>query len=173
MNRLFFVRTILLVIAVSVHSGCDKGSVGNQGPGKLKETTTVPKKDIEGLGRLINFPYAPRSVTWTTEKFGQGDNWGLSALLTLDRLHIQGLLKSEETLPNCQPKIAREILTWFPAAVQAEVMALPGSQGDRLAVDAICLRPTAFTTPEKSPAIHGNALVFERHNLVFLDLYTM
>ena len=87
---------------------------------------------------------------------------------------IQDLLKSAETLPNCRPKLTREVLlNWFPIAVQSEAKSALETKSDVVPVDAVCIRPTPFTMPEKSPAIHGEALVFQKHAIVFLDLYTM
>jgi len=86
---------------------------------------------------------------------------------------IQSLLEGAVILPNGHAKLTREkLLTWFPTSVQSEARSALETKAAVVTVDGVCNRPTPFTMPEKSPAIQGEALIFRRHNLVFLDLYT-
>jgi len=72
----------MLAAAVSSQSACQQAPPNNHQTSETQENTE-PNTDIEGLRRLVNLPYEPSSVKWTTEKFAQGDKWGLSALLVL------------------------------------------------------------------------------------------
>jgi len=173
MKRPLYVAAFCAVCTWQPLTGCEK-PVPEKKAASEHEEKTVTNTDVEGLSRLINLPYAPTSVRWRTEKFEHGGNWGLSALLLLKGEDIDKLMQAAETLPNCRPKVPRQVLaTWFPAGARPEVTGAGATANEMVAVDAICIRPTPFTMPEKSPAIHGNALVFGKHGLVFLDLYTM
>lgn len=67
----------------------------------------------------------------------------------------------------------QELVNWFPGEVRTEYAAKLASKATDIEVDAIEVPGSVFAAPDKSPAIHGRALVFEKHNLVYLNLFTM
>lgn len=155
-------------------ASCDNARpVADRSTAQQKERL-VTKTDTAGLQRLINLPYAPSSVKWTTTQQAGRDDWSLDALLSLSKGDIGALLSSAERLQGGKAAIPRQyVAEWFPDAARADLQSALETKGDRIPVDAVRITGAPFAAPDKSPVIHGEALVFEKYNLVFVGLYTM
>jgi len=68
--------------------------------------------------------------------------------------------------------MSAEQLSWMPEAIRAETDSRVANV-DLIPVDAIPIAVEPFTDSKKSPLLHGTALVFVKHNLVYLGLYSM
>lgn len=132
----------------------------------------MPRTDIEGLERLINIPSRPLDVKWTTTTQPGRDDWSLRVVLHFAADDLQRILERAGDTGHKRGHIFAEQLAWMPEAVRAETKT-SGGNTDLISVDAVPIGVEQFAAPTKSPLLQGTALVFEKHNLVYLGLYTM
>ena len=133
----------------------------------------MTKTDLAALERLINFPFRPTSVKWSTTKHPKGDDWVLTALLSFPREDIVRLLQSPEASGEGRMNVARDVFAgWFPPSAQNDYKTQMDIGSD-VELIGVQVPGSLFAAPEKSPAIHGRALVLEKYDLVYLGLFTM
>lgn len=132
----------------------------------------MPRTDIEGLERLINLPSRPLEVKWTTTAQAGRDDWSLRVVLHFAAEDLQRILQHAGDSGGRKGHMSPEQLAFMPEAVRAEANGTGGNTG-LVAVDAVPIGVEQFAAPTKSPLLQGTALVFEKHNLVYLGLYTM
>ena len=133
----------------------------------------MPRTDVEGLERLINLPCRPIEVKWTTATQPGRDDWSLRVLLRVSADDLQQILKrAGDDSSTRKALMSPEQLAWMPEPVRSETDT-SGAKAGLIQVDAIPISVDQFAAPSKSPLIQGTALVFEKHNLVYLGLYTM
>jgi hypothetical protein len=125
--------------------------------------------DTARLSRFINLPYQPVSVRWQTTQRPGGNDWSLTALLELKPEDVRGLMKSATKLGPGRIDRA-ELKAWFPSSLKERY---GGEPGDSIPVEAAHIDAAPFFAVDRSPLVHGDALVFEEEALVYLCLYTM
>jgi hypothetical protein len=162
-----------IVVALASQIGCEHADDKRHVPVKVQESIMV-KTDVVGLQRLVNLPYAPTSVKWSTTRLPGRDDWSLDAVMQFKAEEIKGLLETAERLHAGTPTVPRRIFeSSFPEAARGDFASALAEKSDRIRVDATRITAALFVAPDKSPAIHGDALVLERYNIVYLSLYTM
>lgn len=171
-------RVAVLLVAVLCQSAlacCSQcGDRGNDSDALLEEEKPVIKTDIAGLERLINLPARPTHVKWSTSTRPGGNDWSLAAVLTFKAEDTHRLIASPEASPDGQFTVRREsFVNLFPPAVQDRYKAQLGAGKAEVEMMGVQVPGALFAAPEKSPAIHGRALVLEEHNIVYLGLFTM
>jgi hypothetical protein len=167
-------RALLACCWLAVGAACDRNSPKPSPTLDASEESIATKTDVELLKRFINLPYAPTAVQWTTVEQPGRDDWSLYALIALTPDDTAALMKSAERLGGGRPSVQKRYFEqWFPAAVRFEVKAGSEDPYGHIPVEATRIEAAMFIAPEKSPAIHGQATVFEKQNLVFLGLFTM
>lgn len=167
-------RVLLLTACCNAQLGCYRADSAESRADAQQQEHALTKTDITLLERYINLPFKPTQVKWSTSKQQGGGDWGITALLFLRDEDTRKLLASTETKRGGSMTVAREDMTnWFPAEVQSDYASELASKAAHIEVDAIQIPGSVFAAPSKSPAIHGRALVFEKHNLVYLNLFTM
>jgi hypothetical protein len=155
----------------TLHVGCDKADPNH---GTEKQQDQAVKTDIVVLGRFINFPVTHSQVKWTTSTRPGGNDWSLRALLFFKPEDARTLLELAQHMPGSRNTVPRDDLKdWFPPSVQVEYKSELEKSGEHVAVKATRISGSLFAAPNKSPAIHGDALVFEEQGLVYLVLFTM
>jgi hypothetical protein len=169
MRAVFLLRAFsaLALLATLSCNGPNKSSADAQ-----STVPVMPRTDIEGLERLINLPFRPLDVKWETSTQAGRSDWSLRVLLHFRSEHLQQILKGAGDLGSKRGHMSLEQLSWMPDSVRAETDA-SGVDKELIPVDALTIGIEQFAAPGRSPLIHGRALVFDRHNLVYLGLYTM
>lgn len=165
---------VVLIVAglITLSIGCDRAGTNHENA--KQQDQAVPKTDIATLERFINLPYAPTQVKWTTSSRPGGNDWSLRALLFFKPGDTRSLLERAERMPGGSNTVPREDLKdWFPSSIQTQYKSELERSGDHVPVKATRISASLFSAPEKSPAIHGGALVFEDEGLVYLVLFTM
>jgi hypothetical protein len=167
--RLALAAMLLFSVLVACHR-CETEDAKRD---QKHQETAVTKTDLVALERLINLPFRPTNVKWSTTKYHKGEDWSLTVLLTFSREDILRLLESPEASGEGRMNVARDKLeSWFPPAAQSDYKAQLGDK-DTIELVGVQLPGSIFAAPEKSPAIQGRALVLEKYNLVYLGLFTM
>jgi hypothetical protein len=130
--------------------------------------------DPKLLARFINLPGDSLEVSWETTSSPAGDNWSLTALLSLTKQQTERILASSRKLDGPAPRLPKaEVRTWLPPAVRSRYPEGAGGSDDSIAVEAVAIDPSRFLAPDRSPLTHGEALLFEGDGLLFLRLFTM
>jgi hypothetical protein len=161
----------ILAVGLAVElSSCDSRK-RNSVDAKVQVQMT-PRTDVDGLERLINLPYRPLEVKWAPREQPDRNDWSLRALLRFSADDLQRILKAAGDLGARKASMSAEQLSWMPEAIRAETNS-QGANADLIPVDAVSIAVEQFTDSKKSPLLQGTALVFVKHNLVYLGLYTM
>ena len=83
-----------------------------------KKDRGMSQTDVQRLAALINLPYQPTAARWETTEREGGNDWSLTALLTLGPDNARALAKSSPKLGGVA-RVAREhLLQWFPASIR-------------------------------------------------------
>lgn len=130
----------------------------------------MTETDASKLARLIRLPYQPLSVRWQTAERPGGNDWSLTALLELSKDDVTDLLRSSTRLESGAQVDRGHLVAWFPGSLRRKY---EGAPGDSVVVEAAHLDPAPFLAVDRSPLVHGDAIVFEQEGLVYLHLFTM
>ena len=163
---------MLLAAASAALSASSMGCSSGHKTSADAQVPVMPRTDVEGLERLINLPCRPIEVKWTTAAQPGRDDWSLRVLLRVSADDLQQILKRADDSGERRAHMSPEQLAWMPETVRSETKASDAKAG-LIQVDAIPISVDQFAAPSKSPLLQGTALVFEKHNLVYLGLYTM
>src|SRR5690242_3461401 len=166
MRRAFGLHVLLLITCCSAQLACDRAGTAKSRPDAQQQESALTRTDITLLERYINLPIKPIWAKWSTSKQPGGNDWDITVLLYLKDEDTRRLLTNTEASRGGSMTVPRaDLVNWFPTEVQAEYASKLDSTAADIQVDAVQLPGSVFAAPEKSPAIHGRALVFEKHNL--------
>jgi hypothetical protein len=167
----------LNVIALAIYStllvislpGCQQSS---------KEINTMKTAEVHNelgnLPKLIAIPATPVEVKWQTETAPGGNDWSLTAMLKFSESDFNKILNnSEKPETAIKAKVFKEYFyNWLPDSISKKHEEQNNS--DFIFIeDAIVVRANEFIDANKSPLVHGDAVVFKKENVFFVTLYTM
>src|SRR6185369_16501586 len=113
------IKTYALLMLLAVAPSCRRSTEAapDTHPAQKKDRG-MSQTDVQRLAAFINLPYQPTAARWETTQQPGGNDWSLTALLTIGTDNARALTASSPKLGGVA-RVAREhLLQWFPPSIR-------------------------------------------------------